>query len=275
MDAEPRLSGPEWTRTELRRLKVARFGPRAWLRFVVACFVRSAQDAMRLPRARREALLVSATGFAGWGLLLFVTPAAVWGLGWWTFVAVMLLTHLGMLDQDEDSRLGLGLPNLLSLVRAWLLPVLIPAAGSAIAFAGVLVAALATDGLDGRIARRSGRETRLGKQLDHATDYVIGGLAAVLAADQGWLPVWVATLIVLRFALPVLFLLGSYFWRADLPPAELMTSDRPAGIVGAAGVILAPFDPLRLISIVLILASVAMFVAGLIRRPAARPVAPS
>lgn len=273
MGAEPQLPGPDWTRAELRRLKASRFSPRAWVRFTINCFARSLHDARVLPRALREAIAVSALGFLGWALLLLVTPAAVWGLGWWAFVAIMLLTHLGMLDQQDEPDRGLGLPNLLSLTRAWILPILIPAAGSATAFAGILLAALATDGLDGRIARATGRETRLGKQLDHATDYVIGGLAAVLAADQGWLPAWVATLIVLRFALPVLFLLGSYFWRADLPPAEMMISDRPAGIVGAAGVILSPFDPLRLISIVLILASVAMFVAGLIRRPAARPAA--
>lgn len=273
MGADPHLSGPDWTRAELTRLKAARFRPGAWVRFTINAFARSTQDALRVPRARREAILISAIGFAGWGLMLLVTPAAVWGLGWWAFVAIMVLTHLGMLDTEDEPDRGLGLPNLLSLARAWILPILIPAAGSAVAFVGILLAALATDGLDGRIARHTGRETRLGKQLDHATDYVIGSLAGVLAADQGWLPTWVAVLIVLRFAVPVVLLLVSYFWRADLPPAELMTSDRPAGILGAAGVILSPFDPFRAISVVLILASVALFIAGLIRRPAARPAA--
>lgn len=218
-----------------------------------------------MPRLRREAVVISILGLVGWCLLLPAIDSAPWGIGWWLFVAMMVLTHLGMGEVDGIDDPGLGLPNVLSLIRAWILPLLIAASGSAVAFAGLIVAALATDGLDGRIARLTGRETRLGKQLDHAVDYMLGGLAAVLAAGQGWIPLWVAILILLRFALPVLALLVSYFWRADLPPEQAMGSDRVAGMLGAAGLIMTPFDPLRIIGIVLIVLGVVLFVVGLVR----------
>ena len=273
MGAEPGPTGPEWTRSELGRLKAAGYRPRAWARFTINAFARSLEDALRLPRARRQALIISGLGLAGWCLMLLVTPSAVWGIAWWAFVALMVLTHLGMVDGAPGADPGLGLPNLLSLARAWLVPVLIPAAASAVAFAGVLMAALATDGLDGRIARRTGRETRLGKQLDHAIDYALGTLAGALAWAQGWLPGWVGALVILRFALPVVALLAFYFVRADLPPDDLTASDRLAGTIGAAGIIMSPFDPVRPIAIILILGSIVLFVAGHVRRPAARATA--
>jgi phosphatidylglycerophosphate synthase len=74
-------------------------------------------------------------------------------------------------------------PNLLSGVRAVLAPGLIVAAlaGSRPAFAGLVVVSLATDALDGFLARRLNAESELGRKLDSGADYLtlIAGIAGI------------------------------------------------------------------------------------------------
>jgi phosphatidylglycerophosphate synthase len=71
-----------------------------------------------------------------------------------------------------------------------------PAAGAAL----VLAVAIATDWLDGRIARRRGTATAAGRAFDHATDcfFVTSGLAA--GAARGAFPWILPVLVVAAFA---------------------------------------------------------------------------
>jgi phosphatidylglycerophosphate synthase len=64
----------------------------------------------------------------------------------------------------------------------------------------VFALAVATDLLDGRVARRRGEASPLGGALDHAVDatFVTVGVAAL--AGRGILPVWLAPAIALAFA---------------------------------------------------------------------------
>lgn len=80
---------------------------------------------------------------------------------------------------------------------AWLLVVLV-------------VAAIATDLVDGKVARRTGTASPKGMLFDHTTDclFVAGGLAG--AAVAGLVPAVLPGLIVVAFSQ---YVLDSYFWH--------------------------------------------------------------
>ena len=88
------------------------------------------------------------------------------------------------------SRLGLNLPNLISLARLLLVPLeiwLILAGRYGLAF-WILVAAGISDALDGFIAKRFDRRTRLGALLDPGADkaMLIGVYITLGVAQQLW-----------------------------------------------------------------------------------------
>lgn len=99
-----------------------------------------------------------------------------------------------------------NLPNLITVTRILLAPVfvwmLLADAGSDGPlrwWAAVLfVVAIASDGVDGAIARRRGLVTELGKLLDPIADKILTGGALVGLSILGELPWWVTALILVR-----------------------------------------------------------------------------
>lgn len=92
-------------------------------------------------------------------------------------------------------------PNLLSLIRILLIPVfvaLILHRGTEGAGLVVLVGVVATDWVDGYIARHTDQVSNVGKILDPVADRlaIIAALAALLA--RGAFPVWAALLVIVR-----------------------------------------------------------------------------
>ncbi len=107
--------------------------------------------------------------------------------------------------QAVPSRLDLNLPNLITLGRLLSVPVaiwLIVDGRFAAAF-WLFVAAGVSDGLDGYIAKRFDRRTRLGAMLDPAADKLLLAGVAVTLGLAGQLPGWLVILIVLRDSLIV------------------------------------------------------------------------
>lgn len=99
-----------------------------------------------------------------------------------------------------------NVPNLITVVRILLAPVFIwmlladagadgPLRWSA---AVLFVIAIATDGVDGAIARRNNLVTDLGKLLDPIADKVLTGGALVSLSILGELPWWVTIVILVR-----------------------------------------------------------------------------
>lgn len=115
----------------LSELRLGRWRPAAWARFLGGCAARSAQQA-RLHR--RAAVEVSALHLLMALLLPRTAPrlVAAWGLA---------ITHLGLLGETRS----IGAATALSLVR-----------GSLPAGRLAPLAALATDLADGHLARRAG-----------------------------------------------------------------------------------------------------------------------
>jgi CDP-diacylglycerol--glycerol-3-phosphate 3-phosphatidyltransferase len=97
----------------------------------------------------------------------------------------------------------LNLPNVLTVVRILLVPVLVVALlvetpnGSAIA-AGVFAVAALTDGLDGYIARSRDAVTTFGKVMDPIADKLLIAAALISLVSLDRLAAWVAMVIIAR-----------------------------------------------------------------------------
>ncbi len=63
---------------------------------------------------------------------------------------------------------------------------------------GVFIAAMATDQVDGWLARRRGRESALGSLLDPVADKMLVLAALIVLVGEGALPGWMVALIVVR-----------------------------------------------------------------------------
>ena len=98
------------------------------------------------------------------------------------------------------------LPNAITIVRILCAPVFVwmlladeGLDGPLRWWAAVLfIAAIATDGIDGYLARRYEIVTDLGKLLDPIADKVLTGCAFVALSILGELPVWVTALVLVR-----------------------------------------------------------------------------
>jgi CDP-diacylglycerol---glycerol-3-phosphate 3-phosphatidyltransferase len=96
-----------------------------------------------------------------------------------------------------------NLPNALSLVRIFLVPVLVvfliavPRPYNLTA-ATVFLAAALTDWLDGRLARRMRQVTTLGKLLDPIADKLLISASLISLVQVGRAPAWMVVLIVGR-----------------------------------------------------------------------------
>jgi cardiolipin synthase (CMP-forming) len=104
------------------------------------------------------------------------------------------------------SRLELNLPNLITLARLLSVPLtiwLILDARHAAAF-WVFIGAGISDALDGYIAKRFDRRTRLGALLDPVADKALLAGVCVTLGLAGQLPLWLVALVVLRDVLIVL-----------------------------------------------------------------------
>jgi cardiolipin synthase (CMP-forming) len=93
-------------------------------------------------------------------------------------------------------RAGLTLPNAISAVR-FPLAALFPVAGGAVRIA-LVVAAAASDWIDGRVARGTRQVTTLGAVLDPIADKAFMLVVLITLGAEGALPLWALPLLLLR-----------------------------------------------------------------------------
>jgi cardiolipin synthase len=107
-----------------------------------------------------------------------------------------------MEDADAPaSRRVATVPNLLSFLRILLIPVfvtLIAHHGTEGAGLLLLGAVVATDWVDGTIARRTGQVSELGKVLDPVADRLVLAAALVVLVARHAFPLWAALLVLVR-----------------------------------------------------------------------------
>ncbi len=98
-------------------------------------------------------------------------------------------------------------PNLLSAIRILLIPVfvvLLAHHGTELAGMLLLGAVVATDWVDGYVARRTGQVSEFGKLLDPLADRLALAAALITFVARGVLPLWTALTVLVRDALILL-----------------------------------------------------------------------
>jgi CDP-diacylglycerol--glycerol-3-phosphate 3-phosphatidyltransferase len=160
--------------------------------------------------------------------------------------------------------LPLNLPNVLTVVRILLVPVLVVAllgeAGNDLLAALVFAAASATDALDGYLARSRNAITSFGKLMDPVADklLVIAALFALVSLDR--LQAWIAMVIVTRELAVTVTRMAATAQGVIIPAAGLGKIKTMVQV--AAIFFLIAFDPTPLWVDLLVYAAVAVTVVS-------------
>lgn len=104
-------------------------------------------------------------------------------------------------ESGEASSRILTLPNAISFVRLLLIPVfvwLLSTPGLEAAGLVLLGVIVASDWVDGWVARRTGSVSRLGRLLDPFSDRLVIAVALITFAVQGVFPWWAAIAVIFR-----------------------------------------------------------------------------
>ncbi len=138
----------------------------------------------------------------------------------------------------------MNLPNLLTLLRIFLTPVILIALiyqGSVWAL-GLYALAILTDLLDGFFARRLGQITLLGAYLDPLADKLLVSVVYVALGISGHLPPWLAVLVVSRDLLLGIGAAVLYFsgLGREVVPSHWGKLSTFLQMITAGGVLLAP-----------------------------------
>lgn len=147
------------------------------------------------------------------------------GAVWWVATTACLFAGISLLRRYPDQTLvdRFGVPNGITAVRAYLsLPVVLYAALPPLGLARVLFIVIAApiaalDAADGFIARRAGPLTVLGRAIDPIMDTVFFSLCAVACLIVGFIPLWLAVLVLARYGLPGVGFLLLYPWLRRRP----------------------------------------------------------
>ena len=166
----------------------------------------------------------------------------------------------------------MSIPNLITLARILLVPVLVWAIASdqiRIAF-GLFLAAGVSDAVDGFLAKRFGMATALGAYLDPLADKAMLVSIYVALALLGAIPLWLVILVVSRDIMIVGAVIVSWVFGKPVPMKPLMVSKlNTVAQVGFAALVLgtlgfgiepAPYDTALMVLVtVLTLLSVSFY----------------
>jgi phosphatidylglycerophosphate synthase len=216
-----------------------------------------------------------------------VGGAAIATAAWWVVVTVGIIGGAAMLATPDGAPVDrYGIPNGLTALRTYAcVPLLFIATLSlpgrlALALWGGIGGSVGLlDAVDGFIARRYGPITVLGKAMDPFGDALYFAVGAVGSWALGIAPLWLALLVVVRYAGPVM-----------LTPLVLLTGRRPELVhtvwgrrnTGLIGIVLFVlywvrlFDgPVDIVALVIALPTLVptalLHFASLVRRVAASP----
>ena len=142
------------------------------------------------------------------------------------------------IDTKQFSDRVLTVPNALSLLRLFMVPVVVVLllGGADGLGAALFVIAAITDFLDGRIARRAG-PTRLGRILDPLADRLMLSSVAVVLALRGLLPAWAVAILVGR---DLLTLVGSLAFGSKIRVNRVGKAATAVLMVAVAFVVISP-----------------------------------
>lgn len=212
----------------LTALRRERFNPRAWGCFLQRSWIMSCQTARANPALKRSwlrvtlliallalAMLGATLAFEGYSTALRLLPGFVFCVAW---QQSDLFWHLGLNRHSQSGALlpSVGMANTLTWLRGLCASYLFGRLAGGIATPAQLalvlyLCGLATDILDGQIARFTTTQSKLGQVADGEADFCLYAALALILMQNGLLPLWVGLIILLRFAVPLLAALLSYF----------------------------------------------------------------
>jgi cardiolipin synthase (CMP-forming) len=214
----------------LNDLKNGGYGGRAWVTFLRNSWVRSVQIAQEHDDLRGSWIRFALAGLTGiivvtLGVLRFnPTGDSLLFLGtsvlWWAILMADLGLHLGLMVNLETGEMErtIGVPNQLTELRGfssvwvawgahWVTQ------GTYLPLLAVFGAAALSDLLDGWLARRRHHATRWGRLYDPFMDGVFFSTAAIALALIHVIPQWLAALVTVRYAFPIVGAIAFLFVR--------------------------------------------------------------
>jgi len=212
----------------LTTLRAEKYSLRAWWGFLKRLWQMSRRTAREHPRLARSWAHVT---FLNGGLTLatLMLSFALEGLeaGWRLLPGFLfcvawqqsdLYWHLGLNRRSSDEELlpTVGVATALTgwrgLCASYLLSRLLGGVSTPSTLAlGIFLLGVATDILDGQFARHTRTQSKLGQVADGEADFCLYLALALILVQNGLLPLWLGLLLLLRFLLPLLTALASYF----------------------------------------------------------------
>ena len=219
----------------LTTLRNEKFSIPGWWHFLVRSWQMSWQTAQTHPTLKRSwmrvtlligtlviAMLAANVFFEGSDKMLRLLPVFVFCVAW---QQSDLFWHLGLNRQQQPGKAGrllpvVGLANTLTWLRglgaSYLIGRLIggldtPNSLALLVFLGGVI----TDILDGQVARRTSTFSKLGQIADGEADFCLYLSIIIILIQNSVLPLWLGLIMLLRFLIPLLAALGSYFLFAN------------------------------------------------------------
>jgi len=209
-------------------LRDEKFSLRAWKRFIESSWERSCATAKANSSLKRSwthttlfigaltlAILVADFIFDGPDRALRLIPGFLFCVAW---QQSDLFWHLGLNRQIGTGKLlpVIGAAHTLTWLRglgaSFLLGRLVGGIGTPSWLAlCVFLSGMVTDILDGHIARRTQTQSKLGQIADGEADFCLYLAITLILIQNSILPFWFGVVILLRFLIPLIAALSSYF----------------------------------------------------------------
>jgi len=277
----------------LTTLREEKFSPTAWVRFLGRSWDMSCRTASANPALKRSwvhvSLFISALALVllagnlaleGAAGTLRLLPGFLFCVTW---QINDLFWHLGLNRQSQTGNMlpVVGMANVLTEARgvaaSFLLGRLVGGIATQVWMALVcFLVGVLTDILDGQVARRTYTQSKLGQLLDGETDFFLYLALTLILLQNGILLPWLSVVMVLRFLVPLLATLASYFLFARRVRFGSTRWGKLAGLAQCLyfGVLLAPAQlsgvtsalnvPLLIVTLaLLVIAPVAQIVGNL------------
>lgn len=212
----------------LTTLREEKFSPLGWWQFLARSWNMSRKTTNDHPVLLRSwrnttigiailtvSVLILCFVFAGSRSTLRILPGFLFCVIW---QQSDLYWHLGLNRQTQSGTLlpTVGIANTFTWLRAFgasfLLGRLIGGIGTPSWLAlSVFLCGIVTDILDGQVARRTGTQSKLGQIGDGEADFCLYLALTIILVQNAVLPLWLGLFMLLRFLIPLLAALGSYF----------------------------------------------------------------
>lgn len=212
----------------LTTLREDKFSPHGWGHFLLRSWHMSRQTANDHPMLKRSwrnvtigitiltvSILVACFVIEGSGSTLRILPGFLFCAIW---QQSDLYWHLGLNRQTGKGTLlpTVGVANTFTWLRALGASLLLGRLVGGINTPSwlaltVFLCGVATDILDGQVALHTGTQSKLGQIGDGEADFCLYLALTIILLQNAVLPLWIGLLMLLRFLIPLLAALGSYF----------------------------------------------------------------